>query len=468
MVTAMVATHSSVVGVPLRDVFDWHARPGAILRLTPPWLPVQVVQEAASLCDGRAVLALPGGLRWDARHDPGAYHPPHRFADELASMPLRAGLRWRHVHEFGAAAADSTWVTDTIITNVPAMLLRPVLAYRHRQLADDLAAHQWARQLRQGPLTVAITGGSGLVGAALAAFLTSGGHEVVHLVRRAPRGPGERQWRPEDPAPDLLHGVDALVHLAGAPIAGRFTEEHKRQVRASRVGPTRKLAELAAGAGGPAAGAGGPAVMVVASAIGYYGADRGDEVLTEDSQRGDGFLADVVADWEAACDPARAAGVRVVSVRTGIVQSPRGGSLRLLRPLFAAGLGGRLGSGQQWVSWIGIDDLVGAYHRAIVDPAIAGPVNGVAPYPVTNAEYTRILARVLRRPALVPVPGTAPRLLLGAEGTRELAEASQRVSPHRLLSAGYQFRHPGLEQALQHLLGHADGAAPDEAALRTA
>ena len=455
-------THSSVVGAPPGEVFAWHTRPGAITRLTPPWLPVHVIQEAASLRDGKALLALPGGLRWDAQHDPGAYDPPHRFADELASMPLRAGLTWRHVHEFGPAAEGSTQVTDTIITNVPATMLRPVLAYRHRQLADDLAAHQWGRHLRQQPLAIAITGGSGLVGAALAAFLTSGGHEVVRLVRRAPRGPGEREWRPDDPAPGLLRGIDALVHLAGAPIAGRFTEEHKRQVRASRAGPTRKLAELAARSDS------GPAVMVAASAIGYYGADRGSELLTEDSERGGGFLADVAAGWEAACDPARANGIRVVSIRTGIVQSPRGGSLRLLRPLFAAGLGGRLGSGQQWVSWIGIDDLVGAYHRAILDPALTGPVNGTAPSPVTNADYARILARVMHRPAVVPVPSPAPHLLLGAEGARELTRASQRVSPHRLLSNGYRFRHPHLEQALQHLLGHATGTTTADSALRTA
>ena len=164
----MTSTQSSIVNAPLDEVFTWHARPGAISRLTPPWLPITVAAEATSLRDGRAVLALPGGLSWEAQHDPRAYDPPRRFADDLASMPLRAGLTWRHVHEFGPAPGDSTQVTDTIITNVPAALLRPVLAYRHRQLSDDLAAHQWARQQGQRPLTIAITGSSGLVGAALA------------------------------------------------------------------------------------------------------------------------------------------------------------------------------------------------------------------------------------------------------------------------------------------------------------
>ena len=181
----MTSIQSSIVNAPLEEVFAWHTRPGAITRLTPPWLPVTVAAEAASLRDGRAVLALPGGLSWDAQHDPRAYDPPRRFADDLASMPLRAGLTWRHVHEFGTAPRGSTQVTDTIITNVPAALLRPVLAYRHRQLSDDLAAHQWARRMGQRPLTIAITGSSGLVGAALAAFLTGGGHQVIRLVRQS-------------------------------------------------------------------------------------------------------------------------------------------------------------------------------------------------------------------------------------------------------------------------------------------
>jgi uncharacterized protein (TIGR01777 family) len=192
--------------------------------------------------------------------------------------------------------------------------------------------------------------------------------------------------------------------------------------------------------------------FVAASAIGIYGPDRGDEVLTEDSARGEGFLADVVADWEDAARPA-AAGVRAVQVRTGIVQTPRGGMLRLLSPLFEAGLGGRLGSGKQWLAWIGLDDLLDIYLRAVLDPQLSGPVNAVAPEPVRNIDYTRTLAAVLRRPALLPVPGFGPRLLLGEEGAREIAQASQNVRPERLIGAGHQFRQPELEGALRHLFG---------------
>ncbi|MFY9767969.1 MAG: DUF1731 domain-containing protein, partial [Mycobacterium sp.] len=196
-------------------------------------------------------------------------------------------------------------------------------------------------------------------------------------------------------------------------------------------------------------------VLISASAVGYYGYDRREETLTEDSERGDGFLADVVAEWENATAPAEQAGVRVVRVRTGIVQSPRGGTLRLLRPLFAAGLGGRVGNGQQWLSWIGIDDLVDVYHRGLWDADLSGPVNAVAAEPVRNVDYTRTLAHVLRRPALLPVPPLGPRLLLGEQGARELACASQRVLPARLQQADHRFRRPDLEQTLRHLLGHA-------------
>jgi uncharacterized protein (TIGR01777 family) len=452
--------HRAVVDAPLGEVFAWHSRAGAIVRLTPPWYPVRVLSESTSLRDGEAVLGLPGRTRWVARHRPEEYEPSRRFVDELTSQPFRSVIRWRHVHEFDALGTESTRVTDTVDTTIPAAFLRAMFAYRERQLGGDLSAHRWGRTFGAEPLRVAITGSSGLVGSALAAFLSTGGHQVIRLVRRAPSGPAEREWRPDAPDPDVLAGVDAVVHLAGTSIAGRFTASHREAIRDSRVGPTSALATAvaraaAAGGGSGAAGGGGtgPRCLVTASAIGIYGADRGDEVLTERSERGTGFLADVVADWEAATGPAVDAGVRVVQVRTGIVQSPRGGTLRLLRPLFAAGLGGPLAGGEQWMSWVGIDDLVDIYYRSILDPQLSGAVNGVAPDPVRNREYSATLARVLRRPAVIPVPGLGPRLLLGAEGAEELAEASQRVEPARLVAAGHSFRYPDLEPALRHVLG---------------
>src|SRR5690349_12360787 len=436
--------YSSVVDASLGDVFSWHTRPGAIARLTPPWLPVRVLCAASSLRDGQAVLGLPGGLRLTAVHQPAGYDPPHAFADELAS-PL---LSWRHLHQFSQAGERATLVTDVVETPLPARVLRPMLVYRHRQLAADLAALARSREIgTKDPLTIAVTGSGGLIGTALTALLTTSGHQVIRLVRRPPRHAGERYWRPEDPAPELLDGVDALIHLAGASIGGRFTPARKAEIRDSRILPTRRLADLASRAPEPLK------AFVTASAIGIYGPDRGDEVLTEDSPRGEGFLADVVADWEDAARPAAAAGIRTVQVRTGIVQTPRGGMLRLLSPLFEAGLGGRLGSGKQWLAWIDLDDLLDVYRRAVLDAGLSGPGNAGAPEPVRNEDYTRTLASVLHRPALLPVPGLGPRLLLGAEGAREIAQASQYVRPERLIGAGHEFRQPELEGALRHLFG---------------
>lgn len=444
--------YASVVSHPLDEVFAWHTRQGAMRRLVPPWQPMTVVKETDSLADGRAILGLPGGLRWVAQHDPAGYDPPNQFVDVLSSdglitLPPRVIGWWRHTHRYSDAGGGTTRVHDIVDTTVPGAALRSTFAYRHRQLAEDLAAHRDAAEAGAGPMVVAMTGSSGLVGTALAALLTTGGHRVIRLVRRDPRGADERRWEPNQPDPALLQGVDAVVHLAGESIAGRFTEAHRRAIRDSRVEPTRRLAEIAAVTSGVR-------TFVSASAIGFYGHDCGDATLDEDSPRGRGFLADVVADWEAATGPAADAGLRVITVRTGIVQAAAGGTLRLLRPLFALGLGGRLGSGRQWLSWIGIDDLLDIYYRALYDSRLAGPVNAVAPNPVRNSDYTRALAQTLHRPALLPVPGIGPRILLGRQGAAELAEADQRVVPARLQALRHRFRQPDVADALAHQLGH--------------
>ena len=445
--------YASVVAHPLDEVFAWHTRPGAMRRLVPPWQPMRVVKETESLADGTAILGLPAGLRWIARHDPAAYDPPYQFRDVLSSkglmtLPPRVIGWWRHTHRYSDAGHGTTRVHDIVDTTVPAFALRSTFAYRHRQLSEDLAAHSDAAAAGARELTVAITGSSGLVGTALGAFLTTGGHRVIRLVRGEPADDNERRWVPDEPAADLLDGVDAVIHLAGESIAGRFTEAHRRAIRESRIGPTRRLAEVAAATGGRLT------TFVSASAVGFYGYDCGNTELDEDSPRGDGFLAEVVADWESATAPAAEAGLRVVAVRTGIVQAAAGGTLKLLRPLFAAGLGGRLGSGRQWLSWIGIDDLLDIYYRAIYDNRLTGPVNAVGPEPVRNSEYTKALAATLHRPALLPVPAFGPRLLLGKQGAVELAEANQRVRPAKLEALGHRFRSTTVTDALAHQLGH--------------
>ena len=451
----MVYRHVATFDAHLDEVFSWHTRPGAIRRLVPPWQPVKVTREAESLKDGLAVLSMPAGFAWRAQHQPSGYEEGRRFTDVLDSAVLAQTVGWRHIHSFTEVQGGRTQITDEVHTRIPDRFLSEMFGYRTRQLSGDLAAHRrWGspdgdqrRGSPDGRLTIAVTGSSGLIGAALSAMLSTGGHNVIRLVRGNP-GPGDRQWDPKNPAPDLLRDVDAVVHLAGEPIAGRFSPSHKEAIYDSRVTPTRLLAQLAARAG--------VKTFVSASAIGIYGADRGDDQLTEHSERGDGFLADVVQAWEEAADSAVDSGVRVVKVRTGIVQSPNGGALSLLRPLFAAGLGGRLGSGRQWMAWIGLDDLLDVYLHCVVDEAIVGAVNAVAPEPVRNSDYTRTLAKVLHRPAMLPVPPIGPRLLLGAEGAQEVANADQRVVPAKLTSLGHPFRHPQLEECLRHCLGRVD------------
>ncbi|WP_343929951.1 TIGR01777 family oxidoreductase [Tsukamurella strandjordii] len=442
---------SAVIESPVDEVFAWFSRPGAFTRLMAPWVPMRLDSQASSLADGVTVIDLPGGLQWFAKHDPSAYVPGRRFVDEVAvdgARSLPAGLfPWRHIHDFEPVDPQHTRVSDDVRTPVPEQLLSEVIEYRYRQLAADLAAHRRAAEAGLGPSTVAVTGASGLVGTALTAFLSTGGHRVIRLVRGEPGADSERTWNPEAPDPAALDGVDAVIHLAGAGIAGRFTREHKEAIADSRIEPTRLLARAATAAG--------VRTFVSASAVGVYGRDRGDEVLTEESAppATADFLSDVVRRWEDAAREGAGDGTRVVSVRTGIVQSPQGGTLKLQLPLFRAGLGGRLGSGEQWQPWIGIDDLVDIYHRSLWDTTLSGPVNAVAPSVVRNADYTRELGHVLHRPTLFPVPSFGPALLLGREGAQDLALASQRVRPAVLEDRGHPFRTPDLGGALRHLLG---------------
>lgn len=434
--------HSADIDAAPEELWALLERPGAIYRLIPPWQPMTVVQEAANLRDGTAKLRV-AGAPWTSQHQQNSYVEGQQFVDELTSFPLRLVNSWRHEHRVQAAGGRSV-MSDRVITPVPAALLRATFEYRHRQLAGDLAAHA---AYASRPLTVAVTGASGLIGLQLTALLTTGGHRVIRLVRHPASGADERQWDTDNPAEKLLDGVDAVVHLAGEGIAGRFTQAHKKAVRDSRIGPTRRLAEVAAAAG--------VGTFVSASAIGIYGADRGDEALDETAIPGDDFLAEVVVDWEADSATVAAAdsALRVVQVRTGIVVTPRGGFLKQLRPLFALGVGGRLGSGEQWLSWIGIDDLLDIYLRVLTDASLSGPVNAVAPNPVRNKEFTTVFGHVLHRPTIVPVPAFGPKLLLGTEGAAEVAEASQRVTPAVLERAGHRFRNPELESALRHVMG---------------
>ncbi|MFV2065745.1 MAG: TIGR01777 family oxidoreductase [Pirellulales bacterium] len=294
---------------------------------------------------------------------------------------------------------------------------------------------------------IAVTGASGLVGSTLVPLLTASGHRVTRVVRgeadvdAVSWDPAAASW---DAAP--VAGIDGLVHLAGENIAAtRWNETAKGRIRASRVHGTRILCEAVARLPAP------PKVLVSASAIGFYG-HRGDELLDETSAPGQGFLAEVVQQWEAAIQAAADAGIRVVQLRFGVILSPRGGALvKMLLP-FKLGVGGRVGSGRQWWSWISVEDAAGAIQHGLMTDTLRGAVNAAAPNPVTNAEFTKTLGRLLQRPTLLPMPAFAARLALG-EMADELLLASTRVAVNKLIGSGYAFRHPTLDEALRHLLG---------------
>ncbi|MFB3787827.1 MAG: TIGR01777 family oxidoreductase [bacterium] len=297
-------------------------------------------------------------------------------------------------------------------------------------------------------MRVLISGATGLIGSALSAFLRNEAHEVIVLTRReAKPGDPSIQWNPADRILDRarLEGFDAVIHLAGENIAKRWTEDARRRIRESRVEGTRFLCETLAGLEQP------PCVFIGASAIGYYG-NRGDEILTESSAAGAGFLADLCREWEAAADPVRRRGLRVVHARLGMVLSPRGGALGAMLIPFKLGLGGVIGSGKQYMSWIAIDDAVGALGHILRAESIEGPVNVTAPYPATNRDFTKTVGKVLNRPTLFPLPAFAARAVFGPMA-EEMLLGGARVIPQKLLDSGYVFQTPALEDALRHVLG---------------
>ena len=297
-------------------------------------------------------------------------------------------------------------------------------------------------------MKILISGSHGLVGSALTRSLAADRHEVSPLVRHATEyGAKEVEWSPERYSIALarIEGFDGVVHLAGESIAeGRWTEEKKKRIRESRVKGTQLLSESLAGLKNP------PRSFLCASAIGYYG-NRGDEILTESSLPGNDFLADVCVEWEKATERAAQKGVRTVNLRFGVILDSKGGALAKMLPPFRMGVGGRIGSGKQWMSWIALDDVVGAIKYALTNESLSGPVNVVAANPVTNAEFTKALGKVLSRPTFFPVPAFGARLVFG-EMADALLLSSQRVEPRRLKEAGYSFAYPQLEGALRHVI----------------
>lgn len=450
------------------DVYAWHARPGAFQRLQPPWERfVTLPWRGAFGTDGLQVEFRTHSLGPIQRTwvvEVFDFEPGRGFKYRQIDGPF---ADWLHIHRFVPNGEGRSFLENDIRYRLPlgqfgrALTTRMVrrrldamFAYRHAITASDLRRHGMYRDRPR--LKVAITGSRGLVGSELVTFLTTGGHSVVRLVTGTAWGPTDDgtkyvAWNPQAPlAPAAIAGCDAVVHLAGDGIAdGRWTDAKRKSILDSRTIPTRHVAEAIAALPDSQR----PRVLVSGSAVGIYG-DRGDDVLTEDSPTGTGFLADVCREWEEATAPAATADVRVVSLRTGVVQSPKGGALGKPLPAFRAGAGAVLGSGKQWVPWIAANDLVGAIHHCMMTDAVQGPVNAVAPNPATNRDYTMALGRALSRPAALRLPREVLRVMFGDIADAALL-ASLRAVPKKLLDTGFTFDHCEVDAALRFLLGKA-------------
>ena len=441
----------SVLPHPVSEVFDWHARPGAFERLNDPRRPVVVTQSSGSIQEGaevsiRVPVVGPIGLPWHFRHT--RYVQNREFVDEQIRGPFRS---WRHEHRFIPEGETSTGMHDELAYSLPRGCsplepflkreLRRLFSHRHALLRSDLDLHaRWRHKPRK---KIVIAGSSGFVGTALQAFLTTGGHEVVRLVRRTPSSSSERMWDPARGVLDkeVFQGADAVIALSGENIAsGRWTRARKNLIERSRVETTKLVASVLATLPKP------PAVAILASGVGYYG-DTGDSVADESSPLGDGFLPKVCQAWELAAQPIEHAGIRLAHLRLGTVLNARGGALRKMLPAFTIGLGGALGNGLQWMSWIAMQDLLGIVEHVLFTDSLKGPINCVAPQPCRNREFAQTLGGVIHRPTAVTAPALVLKALFG-EMAEALLLANSRVVPSALTDSGYKFVFPELTQAL--------------------
>lgn len=440
-----------------RELYDWHCRPGALERLIPPWENTRVLARTGGIePGGQVVLQMHAGpvpYRWQARHIENI--PGAMFRDIQERGPF---AKWVHTHSF-TDTPEGARLEDRVDYALPAQPLLPgfstalvnrtlerIFRYRHATLGDDIRLHQ---RCSRTPLRVLISGASGVLGSALRPLLTTGGHEVWTLVRRQPdRGRREIYWNPEQGHLNLagLPPFDGVIHLAGDNIGeGRWTPSKKQRVIDSRVQGTSLLARTLADL--PIR----PRVLLSASAVGFYG-NCFECCMREEDHAGGDFISDVCSLWEHSAYPAQEAGIRTVFMRIGVVLSPRGGALNRLLATSAVGFPSQFGDGAQYLSWIGINDMVGSVLHALTCASLTGPVNIAAPQPVTNGGLLRALASVLRRPLLPPIPARLLKILYGQMAS-EVLLAGCRVATDKLQHSGYTFRHARLEQALRHLLG---------------
>lgn len=446
------------IEAPARQLFNWHERPGAFNRLTPPWEAVEVNSHVGGIQDGARVdlrVSIgPFKQHWLLIHED--YEYGKQFKDVLVKGPFAT---YEHTHLIHDNGDSTSQLEDRIEYTLPLGALgvllggwfvhakfKRVFRYRHAVTRNDLKLH---RQYHGKPrLNVAITGSHDMVGSALRHFLTTGGHEVTPIVRHHSGDENAVLWQPLAGEIDAagLASVNAVVHLAGEKIGdGRWTAARKKRILESQVKGTRLLAEMLANMANP------PEVLVSASAIGYYGS-RPDNLLDENGEPGDDFLAEVVQEWEAALQPAIDAGIRVVILRFGVILTLAGGMLARLQLPFQLGAGGVIGSGKQYLSWMTLDDVLGVINHALLNDDLRGVYNAVSPNPVTNKTFTRTMGKVMRRPAIAPLPAFAIKLIFGERGV-SLLLADRNVSSRKLQDTGYQFLYPDLDGALRHVLG---------------
>jgi hypothetical protein len=448
----------SKIEAPVGEVFKWHARPGAIQRLSPPWNPLTIMDQKGGIQTGAEVImrmkAGPFFFKWLARHID--YENNRFFKDEQIKGPFST---WRHTHNFLPDGPSACILEDRIEYALPVhpistgllgslihKKLERTFTFRHLTTIADLSRHRSADLSK--PMDILVSGASGLIGSSLVPFLTTGGHRVFRLVRKPPSSSDEIFWNPDSGFIDIerFEGFDAVIHLAGENIGdGWWTEEKKKKIINSRINGTATIVHAVLKLKKP------PKVFLSASAIGYYG-NRGNKILAEHDSAGADFVSDVCEKWEAAAAVLANTEIRLVLLRIGVVLSPSGGALaKLLKP-FQLGIGGKISSGNQYMSWISMDDAIYSMHHALYNEDVKGPFNIVSPNPVTNADFSRTLGKVLSMPAFFSVPGGAIELFFGEMG-RETVLSSTRVIPERLADSGYHFSHPDLESALKHLLG---------------
>jgi uncharacterized protein (TIGR01777 family) len=438
------------------EVFGWHNTERSLARLLPPWHSIRIV-EAARPTDGSRVKlrASFGPISQEivAEHfNCKSSQLEPEFSDRIVSGPLPY---WEHQHRFVDAGPDHTTCEDLIEYELPGGLapfqgmfekeIARSFRFREEMLLGELI--RWQRYFRGSTRTFAITGSSGFVGNALFDSFTAAGQSVQRVVRNVvDRRDRDILWKPESGEIEIPGETpEIFVHMAGESILGRWTASQKEHIRSSRVDATKRLCESILKLPQK------PKTFISASAIGFYG-ERGDEPLNEESPRGSGFLAEVVSGWEEATRPLQEAGIRVVNLRIGTILNPRGGALAQMVTPFKLCLGGKLGSGRQYVSWISLDDLISIVAMAACDDRLSGIVNAVAPAAVRNSDFTAALAKALHRPAFVPTPESALRLIFGEFATEALLP-STRVIPERLSKHGFSFAYGDLDSALRFMLG---------------